>query len=69
MNKPNFKKIFWDRTLQNFSLALVVFAVLDIILICAIVSCVKSTERLELKKEAEEILNTPDLTGFSEPGK
>ena len=58
MNKTTHKKIFWDRTLQNFSLSLMMFAVIDITLSCTMISCAKS----EMHQQAEDILNTPDLT-------
>ena len=64
MNKPNYKRIFWDRTLQNFSLAFMLFVVMDITLACTMVSCAKSAERLEMKKAGEDILNTPNLVSL-----
>ncbi len=58
MNKPTFKRKFWDQTLQNLSIAFMVFAFIDIALSCAMVSYAK----FERRKQAEDILNTPDLT-------
>jgi len=57
MNKPTYKKIFWNHTLQNFSLAFMTFAVIDITLSCTMISCARS----EMRQQAEDILNTPDL--------
>jgi len=55
-----------NRTLQNFALALMLFAVIDIVASCAVVSHLKNSEQQQIKEAAQDILNTPDLVKMSQ---
>ena len=58
MNKTTLNKIAWNRTLQNFSLAIVLCLYLDIAVLCTYIHLTKAQDTLT----AEDILNTPDLS-------
>jgi hypothetical protein len=67
MNTKQLKQLWLsNRTLQNFALALMLFAVIDIVASCAVISHVKNSERQQIKEEAQSILNTPDLVKMSQ---
>jgi len=67
MNTKHLKQLWLsNRTLQNLSLALMLFAVIDIAASCAVVSYLKNSERQQIKEAAQDILNTPDLVSMSQ---
>jgi hypothetical protein len=67
MNTKQLKQLWLsNRTLQNFALAIMLFAVIDIVASCAVISHVKNSERQQIKESAYDILNTPDLVSLSQ---
>ena len=67
MNTKYLKQLWLsNRTLQNFALALMLFALIDIVASCSIVSHLKNSERQQIKEAAQDILNTPDLVKMSQ---
>jgi cbb3-type cytochrome oxidase subunit 3 len=67
MNTKQLKRLFLNnRTLQNLALALMLFAVLDIVASCVVVSYLKNSERQQIKEAAQSILDTPDLVSMSQ---
>jgi hypothetical protein len=67
MNTKALKQLYWNnRTLQNLALALMLFAVIDIVASCAVISYVKNSERQQIKEAAQSILDTPDLVSMSQ---
>lgn len=66
MNTKQLKRHYWNYTLQNFSVALILFAVIDVVASCAFVSYVKNVERQQIREEVQNILDTPDLVSMSQ---
>lgn len=67
MNTKHLKQLWLsNHTLQNFALALMLFAVIDIVASCSVVSHLKNSERQQVKEAAQDILNTPDLVSMSQ---